>query len=85
MYQSYHSACLAPSTTLCPPTINNLSPRACRSLLRKMLEPDPEKRADVEECLGHAWMKSVEVCWEVKDPKHVHVNAKQVAAQMLKD
>ncbi|KAJ7259751.1 kinase-like domain-containing protein [Mycena rebaudengoi] len=48
-----------------PPTISNLSPRACRLLLRKMLEPDPKLRRSIEEVLGYAWMRGVEVCWEV--------------------
>ncbi|KAK7008122.1 Serine/threonine-protein kinase hal4, partial [Favolaschia claudopus] len=69
------------STLVFPPTISNLSPRACRPLIRKMLEPDPKMRASIEEVLGCAWMKGVEVCWEVGDKaKHVHVNARAMAA-----
>ncbi|KAJ7259763.1 kinase-like domain-containing protein, partial [Mycena rebaudengoi] len=62
------------------PTISNLSPRVCRLLLRKMLEPDPKVRSSIEEVLGYAWMRGVEVCWEVGDAAHhVHVNARAMA------
>ncbi|KAJ7630286.1 kinase-like domain-containing protein [Roridomyces roridus] len=67
-----------------PPMISNLSPRACRPLIRRMLEPDPKLRAGIEEVLGSAWVKTVEVCWEVGEgAKHVHVNARSVAAGVL--
>ncbi|KAJ6459571.1 kinase-like domain-containing protein [Mycena sanguinolenta] len=72
------------SSLVFPPTISNLSPRACRPLIRKMLEPDPKKRCGIEEVLGCAWMKSVEVCWEVgAGAKHVHVNARAMAGAVL--
>ncbi|KAJ6569361.1 kinase-like domain-containing protein [Mycena capillaripes] len=68
------------STFTFPPTISNLSPRACRPLIRKMLEPDPKLRAPIEEVLGCAWVRGVEVCWEVGEKaKHVHVNARAMA------
>lgn len=41
----------APPATF-PPTITNLSPRACRPLLRKMLEPNPKLRCTIEEIMG---------------------------------
>ncbi|KAJ7223253.1 Pkinase-domain-containing protein [Mycena pura] len=73
----------APGFTF-PPTINNLSPRACRPLIRKMLEPDPTQRATIEDVLGCTWMQGVEVCWEVGElAKHVHVNARAMAAVVL--
>ncbi|KAF9261959.1 Pkinase-domain-containing protein [Marasmius fiardii PR-910] len=65
-----------------PPTISNLSPRACRSLLRRMLEPNPKERASIEEVVKHPWMKEIEICWEVDKAKHVHVNAMSMAKQM---
>lgn len=65
-----------------PPTISNLSPRACRSLLRRMLEPDPKERATVEEVMKHPWMKEIEICWEVEKAKHVHVNAMSLTKHM---
>ncbi|KAJ7058780.1 Pkinase-domain-containing protein [Mycena amicta] len=65
---------------LFPPTINNLSPRACRPLIRRMLEPDPKARATIEDVLGSAWISGVEVCWEVGErAAHVHVNARAMA------
>ncbi|KAJ7474295.1 Pkinase-domain-containing protein [Mycena latifolia] len=76
-----------PSTASSPATLNgasstaNLSPRACRPLIRKMLEPDPRARASIEEVLGCAWVRGVEVCWEVGErAHHVHVNARAMAA-----
>jgi len=78
LYQAYATACanMNPTISSCPPTINNLSPRACRPVIRKMLEPDPRHRWTIEDVISHEWVKGVEVCHEVKDPKHVHVNAK---------
>ncbi|KAF7289336.1 Serine/threonine-protein kinase hal4 [Mycena indigotica] len=67
------------SALLFPPTINNLSPRACRPLIRKMLEPDPKARVTIEDVLGSAWISGVEVCWDVETASHVHVNARAMA------
>lgn len=70
------------SALVFPPTISNLSPRACRPLIRKMLEPDPKLRSSIEEVLGCAWMRGVEVCWEVGEgARHVHVNARAMAGE----
>lgn len=77
LYATYAAAC-ATSTTSCPPTINNLSPRACRPLLRRMLDPDPKRRCVIEEAVMHPWIQSIEVCTEVKNPRHVHVHAREV-------
>lgn len=78
LYAAYAAACANANTTIssCPPTINNLSPRACRSLIRKMLEPDPKHRSTIEDVITHPWIQSIEVCHEVPDPKHVHVCAR---------
>ncbi|KNZ72734.1 Serine/threonine-protein kinase hal4 [Termitomyces sp. J132] len=78
LYSSYAQACANPSSTVsaCPPTINNLSPRACRPLIRRMLEPEPKKRMTIEEVIGHTWVQGIEVCHEVKEPRHIHVSAK---------
>ncbi|KAJ6463023.1 kinase-like domain-containing protein [Mycena vitilis] len=74
------------STFTFPPTISNLSPRGCRPLIRKMLEPDPKLRAPIEEVLGCAWVQGVEVCWEVGErAKHVHVNARAMANVVFGD
>lgn len=79
LYAAYASACAnSSSASTCPPTINNLSPRACRSLLRRMLDPDPKTRCVIDEAISHTWMQSIEVCTEVKNPTHVHVHAREV-------
>ncbi|PFH48220.1 hypothetical protein AMATHDRAFT_150412 [Amanita thiersii Skay4041] len=78
LYAAYAQACASPlpSVSACPQTINNLSPRACRGLIRRMLEPDPRQRATVEEIMNHAWIHEIEVCHEVAQPRHVHVSAR---------
>jgi len=78
LYATYVAACAnsSPTVSACPPTINNLSPRACRPVIRKMLEPDPRQRWTIEEVMAHAWVKGIEVCTEVAEPKHIHVSAK---------
>lgn len=85
LYAAYASACANPSTSvsMCPPTINNLNPRACRGLIRKMLEPDPRHRSTIEEVVNHAWVKSIEICHEVSQPKHVHVSARAMGLAYL--
>lgn len=65
--------------TVYPPTINNLSPRACRSLIRKMLEPDPKLRFSIEDVMAHSWVKGIEVCHAVAKPAHLHAHAMQQA------
>lgn len=79
LYAAYTAACANPQQTACPPTINNLSPRMCRPLIRRMLEPDPKQRALIEECMQHAWTESIEVCHAVPSPAHVHVHAQSLA------
>lgn len=79
LYAAYTAACANPQQTACPPTINNLSPRMCRPLIRRMLEPDPKQRALIEECMQHAWTQSIEVCHAVPSPAHVHVHAQSLA------
>lgn len=81
LYASYTAACANPAQSACPPTINNLSPRTCRPLIRRMLEPDPKKRALIEECLEHSWTKEIIVCHLVEKPTHVHVNAQNIARE----
>ncbi|KAJ3756530.1 Pkinase-domain-containing protein [Lentinula raphanica] len=87
LFASYAEACKSPqpAQSACPPTINNLSPRACRTLLRRMLEPDPKLRAPIEEVMKHQWIHTIEVCHEVPEPKHVHVHARQLAQSQLKE
>ena len=56
-----------------PETINNLSPRACRPILRRMLEPDPKQRATIEQVLKNSWVAAIDVCTlPNKTPKHIH-------------
>ncbi|TFY80961.1 hypothetical protein EWM64_g3048 [Hericium alpestre] len=82
LYAAYTAACANPQQTACPPTINNLSPRSCRSLIRRMLEPDPKQRALIEECMQHPWIQSIEVCHMVEHPQHVHVNLQSLQQQV---
>jgi len=85
LFVSYADACKStqPAQSACPPTINNLSPRACRTLLRRMLEPDPKLRAPIEEVMKHTWIQGIEVCHEADNPKHVHAHARQLSLQQL--
>jgi serine/threonine protein kinase len=88
LYAAYVTACAAPhggnaKDPVYPPTIHNLSPRACRSLIRKMLEPDPNHRASIEEVMVHPWIQGIEVCHEVASPAHVHAHAMQQAHAQL--
>ena len=78
MYAAYAQACSSPlpAVSACPTTINNLNPRACRSLIRRMLEPEPRQRASIEEVMKHPWLRDIEVCYEVEHPKHVHVSVR---------
>ncbi|KAI0932927.1 hypothetical protein AcW1_000100 [Taiwanofungus camphoratus] len=77
LFGAYVSACNTQSS--CPPTINNLSPRACRPVIRRMLEPNPKLRALIDELVSHPWVQSIEVCHTVAHPSHVHVNALAMA------
>lgn len=83
LYAAYVSACASSNTaqSSCPPTINNLSPRACRPLIRKMLEPDPKLRWTIEEAIKFPWVESIEVCHAVSKPSHVHVYARALARE----
>ncbi|KAG8928376.1 serine/threonine-protein kinase HAL4/sat4 [Tulasnella sp. 418] len=84
LYASYVTACNSKNKAEaeCPPTINNLSPRACRPILRKMLEPDPKKRVLVDDVLQDPWMKGIEVCSLVEKPTHVHVHVRQMTSDI---
>lgn len=87
LYSAYVTACNNPNPEIakCPPTINNLAPRACRSLIRKMLEPDPKHRITIEEVIKHEWVQGIEVCHEVENPQHVHVSARAMGLAYLKN
>ncbi|KAJ8497176.1 hypothetical protein ONZ51_g657 [Trametes cubensis] len=75
LFAAYVAACNTPSQSSCPPTINNLSPRACRPVIRKMLEPNPKMRSLIDDIIKHPWIQSIEVCHAVEKPTHVHGNA----------
>jgi len=79
LYAAYTSACANPQQSASPPTINNLNPRSCRSLIRRMLEPDPKQRALIDECISHPWVQTIEVCHIVPKPAHKHVYAESHA------
>jgi protein-serine/threonine kinase len=84
MYAAYASACANPKQSATPPTINNLDPLACRSLIRRMLEPDPKQRALIDECVSHKWVQAIEVCHEVPKATHIHVYAQSLAQSVMR-
>jgi protein-serine/threonine kinase len=84
LYAAYASACANPQQSATPPTINNLNPRSCRSLIRRMLEPDPKQRALIDECTSHSWVQTIEVCHSVMKPLHKHVYAESHAKSVLR-
>lgn len=64
-----------------PSTILHLSPRACRPVLRRMLEPKPDLRVGIEDILKYPWVAQIEVCTEPGVvPKHIHPAAIAAAA-----
>jgi protein-serine/threonine kinase len=68
--------------TLYPTTIQNLSPRACRPILRRILEPNPDHRVLAEDILKNPWIVSIELCTEPNvQPKHLHPCAVHTAQQ----
>ena len=81
LYAAYVNACNSSNaaTAATPPTIANLSPKPCRSLIRAMLDPNPKSRWTTEQIMEHAWMQSIEVCHVMEKPKHVHVNVRSIA------
>ncbi|CAE6450201.1 unnamed protein product [Rhizoctonia solani] len=96
LFQAYVTACTskpapsvgsnspAPNQLSLPATISNLSPRGCRPLLRRMLDPNPKLRIQIEEIMKDAWLTTVEVCTDSsKKPGHVHSFAQQRAQQVF--
>jgi len=84
LYAAYASACANPQQSATPPTINNLDPRACRSLIRRMLEPDPKQRSLIDECISHSWVQTIEVCHMVPKPMHIHGYAQSLAQTVMR-
>ncbi|CAL1696912.1 unnamed protein product [Somion occarium] len=85
LFAAYVAACSSPSPAQaqCPPTINNLSPRACRPLIRKMLEPNPKLRLPIEDVMSHPWIETIEVCHLMPKATHVHVYAQAMATAQV--
>lgn len=85
LFAAYVSACAStvPGQSQCPPTINNLSPRLCRPLIRKMLEPNPKLRATIDEAVNNSWVQTIQVCHAVPKPSHVHVYAQAMATSQV--
>ncbi|TEB26367.1 Pkinase-domain-containing protein [Coprinellus micaceus] len=85
LYSAYAQACASSNSQVsaCPPTINNLSPRPCRPLIRKMLEPIPAERWPIEKVISHAWIESIEVCHDVVKPRHIHGCAQELGAAYM--
>jgi serine/threonine protein kinase len=81
LYATYSQACASSNAekAACPPTIALLSPRQCRPLIRKMLEPDPRQRLTIEDIMRNSWLESVEVCYLAPKATHIHVNAQAMA------
>ncbi|GAA5844795.1 hypothetical protein JCM11251_002281 [Rhodosporidiobolus azoricus] len=44
-----------------PPPLSNLVPRECRSVIRRMLDPDPKTRATTDEIINSAWFSTIEI------------------------
>jgi serine/threonine protein kinase len=84
LYAAYASACANPQQSATPPTINNLNPRSCRSLIRRMLEPNPKQRALIDECVSHSWVETIEVCHMVPKPSHKHGYAESLARSAMR-
>jgi len=84
LYSAYASACANPQQSATPSTINNLNPRSCRSLIRRMLEPNPKQRALIDECTSHSWAQTIEVCHMVSKPSHKHVYAESLTRSAMR-
>ena len=88
LYAAYLAECTGPEGATTPPayptTIQNLSPRACRPILRRILEPDPDARVLVADILQDPWIASIDVCTDPNvPPKHTHPLAVQTAQQQI--
>lgn len=89
LFAAYSSACSSSAAYIasCPPTINNLNPRQCRPVLRKMLEPDPGKRLTIEQVMKETWVLKIEVCVDgvngSVDLGHAHSCAKAMGEKNM--
>jgi len=53
---------------------------------RRILEPDPKKRASIEEIMGYEWTRKIEVCTDVvppNKPRHGHANIRLALGQAV--
>lgn len=51
-------------------------PKDCHAIVKKMLHPDPKRRATVEDVLKDEWVQSIEVCENGKGRNgHTHEGA----------
>ncbi|GJE92043.1 Pkinase-domain-containing protein [Phanerochaete sordida] len=85
LFSAYVQACQStvPTQSQCPPTINNLSPRACRPLIRKMLEPNPKLRCSIEDAVNNSWVQAIDVCYLTEKPSHKHVYAQSMVESQV--
>lgn len=49
------------STSASPAPLSNLVPRECRSIIKKMLDPDPKTRATTEDVQRDPWFSAIVV------------------------
>lgn len=81
LFATYAQACTSKadgSSGSCPGTISTLSPRSCRPVIRRMLEPDPKKRWTTKDIIGSSWAHGIEVCVTASKPTHVHAHARNM-------
>lgn len=81
LFATYTQACTSKadgSLVSFPGTISTLSPRTCRPVIRKMLEPDPKKRWSTKDIIGSTWAQGIEVCVTSSKPTHVHAHARNM-------
>ena len=55
----------------CGPCFSHLPKPAIRILLLKMLHPDPEHRARIQEIVGDRWVKMIDCCSEESEEEMV--------------
>ncbi|GAA5846133.1 hypothetical protein JCM9279_005830, partial [Rhodotorula babjevae] len=53
-----------------PPPLSNIVPRECRSVIRRMLNPDPKSRATIDEVLADAWVQDIPIIPPLVLPPH---------------
>lgn len=61
---SYTQFVNAYANSTSPQPLNNLMPKECHAILKRMLDPDTSKRASIDDVLKDDWVKGIEVCEE---------------------